>query len=256
MSDEPGGGANSEIVAADNHVVVRSIVSKKESYLDYRDDLRRDFYYSCAYCTRAEFEALGIRFTIDHYEPQSDRPDLMCDYTNLFYACDECNTLKNDLSPPPTAREAGYRFFRSDEDSYPTHFAAENHRVKHLSNVGEFTIETLELNRLSLRRLREIRERLQNTDDFISSGIMALRHYKIDQLPREIRSRALSAIQHMDEVTENTAQAIDTILRHAAKSPYLDNDPDKEIGRSDRREKLSTWKGMHPGKWRGRQNKR
>lgn len=243
------------VSTTEQYIIKRSAVPQLPSYVEYREHLRFDFFYSCAYCTLSEFEAQGIRFTIDHYEPQSERPDLENEYSNLFYACDECNRLKSDLSPPDTARAAGYRFFRSDEDIYPDHFHSDNFRVKPMTNVGDFTVEALELNRQSLRRLREIRDRLQKSDDFISHGVLALRHYKIDQLPKDIRARALKAIGQMDHVVEEIAESIDLVLKQAAKSPLIDDDPEKSETRVHRSQKLSTWQGMHPGIWRGRRKK-
>src|ERR1700742_3839727 len=81
--------------------VNRSIVPSGLSYPKYLPFLRRDFLYSCGYCTMCEGEAEKIRFTIDHYEPQNARADLVNDYTNLMYACDSCNGRKNDLTPTP-----------------------------------------------------------------------------------------------------------------------------------------------------------
>jgi 5-methylcytosine-specific restriction endonuclease McrA len=71
----------------------------------------------------SESEAMAIRFTIDHYEPQKARPDLVDDYTNLMYACDECNLRKGDRYPPPAARATGMRFFRPDEDVHSDQFS-------------------------------------------------------------------------------------------------------------------------------------
>jgi hypothetical protein len=108
----------------------------------------------------SEAEAQAIRFTIDHYEPRNARPDLIDEYENLMYSCDECNLRKGDRSPPPQARADGYRFFRPDRDLHEDHFRESARRLQGKSNVGHYSVEALDLNRLSLRRLREIRERL------------------------------------------------------------------------------------------------
>lgn len=57
-------------------LVVRSAVPVGRPYNEYKRYLRRDFFYSCAYCTIAETEAQAIRFTIDHYEPRNAQPQL------------------------------------------------------------------------------------------------------------------------------------------------------------------------------------
>src|SRR5438067_4689566 len=97
-------------------LVERSEVEPDLPYREYREQLREDFTYSCAYCTTSEFEAQGIRMVIDHYEPRKLRSDLENSYENLMYSCDDCNVLKGDRSPPQSARDDGYRFFRPDQD--------------------------------------------------------------------------------------------------------------------------------------------
>ena len=67
--------------------VTRSFVAPKGSYANYRQDLRVDFWYSCAYCSITEVEAQGIAFEIDHYAPHSKFPELKHDYGNLMYSC-------------------------------------------------------------------------------------------------------------------------------------------------------------------------
>src|SRR5258708_31234823 len=126
---------------ADNFsLVVRSVVPSVTNYSDYKPNLRHDFFHSCAYCTMSEAEAQAIRFTIDHYEPRNARPDLLLDYSNLMYCCDECNLRKGDRSPPASARTADYRFFRPDGDEYDDHFEPSGIRIKPKTNVGDYSI--------------------------------------------------------------------------------------------------------------------
>ena len=236
-------------------LVLRSNVQDGLPYLNYLPDIRYDFFYSCGYCTISEFEAQGIAFQIDHYEPKSERPELENKYDNLIYACSECNNLKGDLTPPENARLDGFRFFRPDKDVIDEHFLVNSTRLGHLTNVGYFTIETLNLNRQSLRRLREIRSRLEICDDYVGRGIMDLRRFKIDQLPKEIKGRAHSSIQNAGKVLDAITNQIDEVLRDAAQSPLLARDGDKMEQKVSRSENLDNLKGLYPGKWRGRRNK-
>ena len=48
-------------------LVVRSNPPQGENYNEYKEILRYDFFYTCAYCTMMEAEAAAVRFTIDHY---------------------------------------------------------------------------------------------------------------------------------------------------------------------------------------------
>lgn len=233
-------------------LTVRSAVATGLAYGEYREHLRSDFFYSCAYCTLSECEAKGIRFTIDHYEPQSERPDLENDYHNLFYCCNECNILKGDFIPSVSARANGLRYFRSDSDVRSEHFIISGVRLKDLTKVGYFTVEALDLNRQSLRRLRDIRRRLDDCDEMVAQGIMALRSFHIDQLPQRIRGSANKAISDLARFADNLQEAIDSVLKAAARSPLIDVDEDKSERRAERSEKLSEMQGLFPGKWRGR----
>src|SRR5665213_225251 len=80
-------------------LVERSIVPPDRPYQEYKEVLREDFLWQCAYCTISEYEAQAIRMTIDHYEPRKARPDLENNYNNLMYACSDCNSYKGDRCP-------------------------------------------------------------------------------------------------------------------------------------------------------------
>jgi 5-methylcytosine-specific restriction endonuclease McrA len=235
--------------------VDRSIVESGLPYSGYRQILREDFFYSCGYCTLTEFEAQGLSFQIDHYEPQTSRPDLANDYQNLMYSCDECNRLKLDVDPPPAAKEAGQRFYRPDGDVWDHHFSSSGQRVDSRSNVGEFSIEGLDLNRQSLRRLRDIRRRLVDCDDHIAKGILGLRRFRIDQLPATVRARAVAAINNLTSGAETMSDRVDRVLKDGARSPLLDPDDEKADRKASRDENLSRLKGLYPGRWRGREHK-
>ncbi|HYC69364.1 HNH endonuclease [Brevundimonas sp.] len=231
-------------------LVVRSEVPPGLKYGDYRRYLRADFSYSCAYCSMSEAEAQAIRFTIDHYEPQASRPELKDDYMNLMYCCDECNVRKGDRSPPEIARAAGFRFFRPDNDNFGEHFERSGVRLNPKSATGDYSINALDLNRLSLRRLREIRARLVDCDAFVDSGVRALKSFQIDKLPKHIRGKALGSIRKADFVADRLASEIEAILSSYASSPLLDKDDPLSPHAEERRAKLAQIESLHPGQWR------
>lgn len=233
-------------------LVTRSDVAPGKKYNEYREDLRHDFFCSCAYCTLMEAEATAIRFVIDHYEPRASRPDLENQYSNLMYACDECNTLKGDRCPPSKARVDGLRFFRPDEDIYDQHFEESGRLLSHKTATGWYTIQSLELNRLSLRRIRELRERLAVCHEFVAAGIAALRKFHIDRLPKNIRSIAISRIREAQAAADRLEDDIDALLRRYARSPLIDIDPDAEKRAQERAAQARRWKALYPGKWRSR----
>ena len=233
-------------------VVTRSNVPVGLPYPDYRRYLRWDFFYSCAYCTITESEATAIRFCIDHYEPKSARPDLENDYSNLMYACDHCNTLKGSRYPSRTQVDADLRFFRPDADAYYDHFNESGIRLEPKSNVGYYSIEALDLNRHSLRKLRELRSRLKYCDRFAMEGVHALKQFSIDQLPSAVKGAAAKAIREMDSLGEQIVDEIDTLLRNYAKSELIDPDPDAKARARARSVKLRQMQGLAPGEWSDR----
>jgi len=68
-----------------------------KNYSSYRPWLRDDFKFRCIYCLlREEWGRLTGDFDIDHFHPQTHRPDLSTEYENLVYACHSCNLRKSD----------------------------------------------------------------------------------------------------------------------------------------------------------------
>ena len=255
-SNQKGGASTLVPAQADAALVKRSDVPKDLQYHEYKKYLRYDFFYSCAYCTMAETEAQAIRFVIDHYEPRKARPELVHEYANLMYSCDECNVRKGDRCPPPEARKDDHRFFRPDRDVYQEHFQKSGIRLESQSNVGEYSIAALDLNRHSLRRLRNIRERLTKCDRFVAEGVLGLRRFHIDQLPPGIKGSANRAIKEAVSVANQMAEDIDTLLRDRAHSELVDPDPESESRAQQRAAKLKGLEVLYPGSWRASRKSR
>lgn len=69
------------------------------NYSSYRPWLRDEFQFRCVYCLKREtWGRVKGEFDLDHFEPQSVRPDLELDYENLVYACRRCNAVKGNQS--------------------------------------------------------------------------------------------------------------------------------------------------------------
>jgi hypothetical protein len=63
----------------------------------YRPWLRDEFTFRCVYCLKREqWGQITGEFDIDHFQPQTCRPDLVADYSNLVYSCRRCNAVKLD----------------------------------------------------------------------------------------------------------------------------------------------------------------
>jgi hypothetical protein len=234
----------------DRRLITHSAVTPNLPYKEYRQALRRDFFFTCAYCTISESEATAIRFTIDHYEPRHARPDLVNEYTNLMYACDVCNQRKGNRNPPPGARAKGVRFFRPDKDVYSDHFVCSGIRLESKTNIGHYSIEAIDLNRLSLRKLRDIRKRLTDCYPLVAEGVLALRAIHIDRLPKHVKGSAAGTIVKAVLLADQMAEEIDGLLRRFARAPLIDPDPEAEKRAQERFANLNDLKILLPGTWR------
>jgi hypothetical protein len=236
--------------------ITRSDVPSGLKYPEYKKYLRRDFLFSCAYCTTTESEAQALRFTIDHYEPRSVRPELENQYQNLMYACDQCNMLKGSRCPTQEMRDADRRFFRPDKDVRSEHFGVDNSEVKGTTEVGRFTTVAVDLNRPTLVRLRELRRRLLDSDEYVNEGIAALLTFPIDRLRPDERAQALAAINKALELAHMVFDNLDEALLYHAKSRILGDDDELEVEEIERRKaRLRELDGLHPGAWRGRKRR-
>lgn len=96
-------------------VFIRSVPPRQyQDYTRYRELLRKDFKYRCAYCLIPEFHNGGMaNFVIDHFRPRKGlyaRPDLEAVYGNLYWCCSECNQNKSDHWPHPKQEAEGLRW--------------------------------------------------------------------------------------------------------------------------------------------------
>jgi hypothetical protein len=190
---------------------------------------------------------MGVRFTIDHYEPKEVRKDLIADYSNLLWACDTCNIHKGPYSPTPKERDAGLRFFRPDLDNSFDHFTLTGLRVASLTKVGEFTIELLYLNRHYLLEVRRLRQELFEASEDIQIGIRALSRVPLDQLPPRVRVRFLAIRKRLEERAEGLDSSYGPdLLRQFNRSPLVDKDPDAEAHARQRRLYLKAQKALLP----------
>lgn len=77
-------------------------------YESYREWLRDEFAFRCAFCLMRETWLRGKRgFQIDHCVPQAQDPSRRLDYDNLVYTCPWCNQAKAGV-PVPNPTEVAY----------------------------------------------------------------------------------------------------------------------------------------------------
>lgn len=219
-------------------VVVRSPVPVMGTYANYREYLRFDFFFSCAYCNIAETEAQGVGFQIDHFVPQVHGGTN--DYDNLMWSCQICNRAKSAIWPNDEERDAGFRYIRPDLENPIDHYALSESWLISTSTPGEFTVEVLFLNRPMMRLVREARAKMQKASETIIGGLQQLGRVRVDHLKADARTRflaskerALAQFERLKEVGES-----DLIVRVLNYSPILDPDPEVRKRNQTRREYL------------------
>jgi len=69
-------------------------------YRAFKPWLRDEFTFRCVYCLHRErWQPRGSDyFGVEHILPKSSHPSLECEYENLLYACNGCNSCRQDDS--------------------------------------------------------------------------------------------------------------------------------------------------------------
>lgn len=70
-----------------------------DQYEAYKPWLRDEFLFRCVYCLEREtwYPDGAASLSVDHVIPQSEDAALVCEYTNLVYACTRCNSARQNL---------------------------------------------------------------------------------------------------------------------------------------------------------------
>jgi hypothetical protein len=124
-------------------------------YLDYRrykPYLQREFQNHCVYCRMPDTLNNYNGFGVDHYKPQNLFRHLRNVYSNLFYACNRCNTLKDEFWQDPKDKDI---FMPNPCDHVMfDHFQYKSAVVHEKSKAGKFSAGLLELNDPELIKFR------------------------------------------------------------------------------------------------------
>lgn len=137
-----------------------------KGYNQYRACLRLEFAHRCVYCLTAESEVRPVRrhagFEIDHFRPRARFPKLEARYSNLYWACPECNRVKAQKWPVPEEVRRGYRFVDPCKDAPSDHLETQGDRVVGKTRAGAYTIDEIQLNSIvHVRRRADRRVMLQ-----------------------------------------------------------------------------------------------
>jgi 5-methylcytosine-specific restriction endonuclease McrA len=220
----------SEITEKDSsgsgYLVARSSVIPGKQYADYKEFLREDFWYSCAYCSISEVEAKGLGFEIDHYLPQKNHKNKVNEYENLYWSCHHCNNLKGDFEIT-ASMDQEYYIIRADKELHSDHLGINGEELESKSKTGEFNICFFDLNSLSLQRVRQLRRRFNDVAEYISSGIRFLNEFNIDQISPDDRGRFITVREKLLSKNRESAEIFKTLLKELCHSLQIDPDPSR-----------------------------
>ncbi len=150
------------------------------NYREYKDWLRDEFVFRCVYCLEREmwYPSRSAAFSVDHIVPQAEDGTLICVYGNLVYACQRCNSAKQDVRVlDPTVAD------------FDEHLRVEaDGAIRALTVEGQDLIDLLDLDKRPaievraeyLRRIR-LKEKDPNDDQIHRQFIEAFRYP--DDLP-------------------------------------------------------------------------
>lgn len=153
-------------------------------YQQYKPWLRDEFEFRCVYCLQREMWSRDRHaiFSVDHVIPQSAAPALTCAYSNLVYACIQCNSARRDVPVPDPTREPMGQHLAVDADGV----------ISPLTEDGAVLVDLLHLNagRAVRERVRifRIRDRYESNphDDGLAADYFESFGYP-DDLP-DLRS--------------------------------------------------------------------
>jgi hypothetical protein len=118
-----------------------------EDYKSYKPWLRDEFTFRCVFClVRERWCHDGPNgFGVDHLIPKTVRPDLICDYENLLYLCNRCNSAKR-LSAvlDPCSHALGDHLQVSEDGT-----------IVAITKEGEHVIDAFNLNYASAKAFRK-----------------------------------------------------------------------------------------------------
>jgi uncharacterized protein (TIGR02646 family) len=127
-------------------------------YKKYKPYLREDFGRRCAYCHIPELRyGTSGNYAVDHFRPKSRAEfcKFVCRYSNLYYACRDCNLYKGSAWPGKAERILGCRFLDPCAiDPADQWIVSEDGTLIPKTPAARYTVEQLRLNRDNLRDWR------------------------------------------------------------------------------------------------------
>ncbi len=153
----------------------RQFAPKKQykRYQTYKHLLRLEFNGKCVYCQMPLSLRESGHFGVDHYRPKKLYPGLECEYTNLFYCCNTCNSRKGSYWPSTSAKELTDFIPNPCDHRMFEHLRFAGAMVEGRTQAGRIAIELLDLNDPAAVELRDFF--IKTAEIFESNKIRLLR---------------------------------------------------------------------------------
>ena len=186
-------------------------------YRQYKPFLRLEFRHQCVYCRMPEGSRGEDSFGVDHYRPRKYFPDLLCEYTNLFYSCNSCNRRKGDFWPDDKQRTQGLFIPNPCDHIMAEHLSFDGTWVEPKTNAGRIAVALLRLNEPEDLRyrdfvLRSIERCLSDADRILvtlsklESCRSSARGPELEGIQREI-AFAKASLRHIQDDLERLTGA-------------------------------------------------
>jgi hypothetical protein len=161
-------------------------------YRSYRQHLENEFSHKCVYCRLPD--GLGAEFAVEHYRPKSKFPELVTDYSNLFFACKSCNSHKGEYWPTDAEFAAGAFIPNPCEHVMADHLWFRGVSVTARDAAGRFAIRLLQLEETEKVRFRGFIVRS------IAACVLAYRENAQTIKELESKSRKVESREQLEEI--------------------------------------------------------
>lgn len=164
--------AQVQTIAFRRKAPTRSKVAPRNSYRDYKGELRENFGARCGYCDGLDDYFGGSAGShIDHFAPRSKFPHLETVYDNLVYSCPFCNRAKSNKwigDDDAVPNNGTHGFVDPCSLEFDKHLARDAiGRVVPLTQLGEYMVKNLNMRLIRHRfiwqaqRLDELAEKME-----------------------------------------------------------------------------------------------
>lgn len=123
------------------------------NYRKYKPVLREEFGAQCVFCLLPD-ASRNQSFGVEHYRPKKRFPELATTYSNLFYACNSCNSRKGDYWPSEDQLTSSLLIVNPCDHVMFKHLRYAGHLVEDRTTEGAFTSERLDLNEPKVAKYR------------------------------------------------------------------------------------------------------